>query len=133
MDTMKNLALIVVALLLIAAGAFWFFNRTTAEPAVEDEVASEQDDTVEGVIIGINREGVAADGPTLIELEQRDGTEVMIAVPSMGINLCAAASNITDVFALETGTRLEVRGSISPEGYLVPCEDARHYVKVISS
>lgn len=89
------------------------------------------DEEVSGTITEIDNSQIAADGPTEITLES-DSETVIVAVPSMGINLCAAADNIIDISSLEVGDVLDVRGRLDMEGRIVPCESELHYLELSS-
>lgn len=95
----------------------------------EDEQATESK-TVSGTVTSVDLEGMAVDGPGLINISTNEGGEAVIAVPSMGILLCAAKDNIADISTIKTGNKIEARGSVGPEGQIVPCESAEHFVRV---
>lgn len=88
------------------------------------------DEAATGTITEIDSSQIAADGPTEITLEA-DSETIVVAVPSMGINLCASADNIVDISSLEVGDMLDVRGRIDTEGRIVPCESELHYLELL--
>lgn len=90
------------------------------------------DNEVEGVIMSINTEQIAFDGPALITVRAEDGSERVIAIRSMGINLCMARPNMADVSTLRVGNKIEARGYAEADGIVVPCESADHYLRVVA-
>lgn len=111
----------IVLVVLVAVSAYFYFS-----PEAEVDTFA----TAEGTVSEVNLEGVAFDGPALVTIEDEDGKEHVIAVPSMGINLCAAVEDIDDVFALSVGDKVSVRGEVDEEGRIVPCADSSHYLRV---
>ena len=108
-------------------GGLWYVmgRGDSATP----ENATENGSVVSGVVIGVDMEGVAVDGPALVMIETEEGDVKTIAIPSMGILLCEA-SRIDDVFAVKAGDRVRVQGDITPDGYILPCEEEEHYFEV---
>ena len=83
-----------------------------------------------GTVTSVDLEQMAVDGPGLIMFEAEGGTEYTVAVPSMGLPLCAAKDNIADISAIKEGDKIEVNGSTGPAGQIVPCDSADHYLRV---
>lgn len=84
----------------------------------------------DGTVLTVDTSGVAADNPALITF-RTDGNSVhLIAVPSMGIQLCAATKSIADVSTITPGDRVSVRGKTDGEGRVVPCESDTHQLVV---
>ena len=52
-------------------------------------------------------------------------------MPSFGLPLCEAFTNIADVYQIKSGDRIEVNGSADENDRVVPCESADHYLRVI--
>lgn len=133
---MKNTLIVLGVIILIIIGYFLFASEPTPEVNLEEEEQVEeveevqQSQTVEGTVISINRDQVAADGPTVLIVEEDSGDTATITVPSMGLPFCVAQENIADVFALEEGQRVEVRGNVDSEGAITPCESEDHYLRV---
>lgn len=97
-------------------------------PNQSDDSATEV--TAEGTVTSVNLEAMMVDGPALITIDEEGGGEAVIAVPSMGLGLCAAKANIADVSTLRQGMSVEVRGTWTSEGEIVPCESPTHYLRV---
>lgn len=110
----------IIIIIIIAALAYTYWSP---KPIEDNSI------TAEGSVTEINFEAIAFDGPALVFVSTLEGEKV-VAVPSMGINLCAAVEDITDVFALKAGDRVSVRGELDEEGRIVPCSDASHYLRV---
>lgn len=127
MSGMKNIfwVVLVIGVVVVAYLAF----KPEAVAPVSEEVPENNAVTVEGEVTAVNTEQVSFDGPALVTVATENG-EATVAVPSMGINLCAAKDAIADVFELSAGDRVTVRGSMDEEGRIVPCEDASHYLRV---
>lgn len=101
-------------------------SETTGEVGDTDS----QDRAVSGTVVSVNLDAIAADGPAVVMIRTQAGVEEEVHVPSFGINLCAASANIADVYALKAGDRVEVNGTVSEEGAIVPCQSAEHYLRV---
>lgn len=121
---MRTIVLIVLALVILVAGYF-SWSRT---PASQEESIWH----FSGVVSGVNLDAIALDGPAFVTVATGQG-ERTIAVPSMGIMLCAAYENIADVYTLAAGDRVEVLGAVNEEGQVVPCEDPEHYLRATST
>lgn len=128
---MKKIIWLVVVLVLAAlVYSIWMSKPEEGvemEEVTQTEVAEAE--TIEGSVVSINTDGVALDGPALVTVSTESGERV-VAVPSMGINLCAAREQIADVYTLEVGEKVSVRGELDEEGRIVPCVDAAHYLRV---
>jgi heat shock protein HslJ len=85
---------------------------------------------VTGKVLKIDLVPMTYDGPALITLKSQSGTTFTIAVPAR-IALCAAykANNIGDVSLIKVGDEFEVRGKVSENGSIIPCESADHYLR----
>lgn len=131
---MKAILLIVV--LLLAAGGYFFYTNVSNTPeVVNEELPQAEEETEEsgeasGTITSVDTTAAMVDGPVLVTIKTSAGASRIIAVPSMGFNMCVAKETIADPFALKAGTKVSVRGSVTEEGYILPCEDASHYLKV---
>ncbi|MDP1625141.1 MAG: hypothetical protein Q8L64_05210 [bacterium] len=86
---------------------------------------------VRGVVTVVDLEQAMFDGPYVIMVRGSDGVEEIIAVPSMGIMLCAARDAIVDVSTIKEGMTVEARGSMTSRGDIVPCESSSHYLRII--
>ncbi len=142
----KTIAAVVVLVVLGAAAYFFFTSREVANApqenpeavATPDEEAEEEEDsgeerTVRGTVVSVNSEQVPVDGPTLVTIEIENGEEAIIAIPSMGINLCAAQEHIADLAALAEGDTVEVRGQVGVDSMIIPCDSAEHYLRVVEA
>lgn len=109
---------------------FSYERSAAAEPDAPAEEAETRDVTTSGTVTSVNLEGVMVDGPAVVSIRTEAGALQTIHVPSFGLMLCAAQKSIADVYALREGDRVEVRGSASAEGAIVPCESTSHYLRV---
>ena len=85
-----------------------------------------------GEIISMDGDQVAADGPYVVTIRNAAGGENVIAIPSMGILLCEARESIAAIDTLTPGAHVEVRGAVSEDGSIVPCEKPSHYMRIVS-
>lgn len=142
---MQKTIIAVVILALVGAGLYYILTMYQPNPdtlsafnqeivQTPEETETEGDEEIEGeargTIVSVNTEQAMVDGPVLITL-QEGGEERIIAVPSMGLPTCAARAAMADAFALTAGQYIEVRGSVSADGTIVPCESADHYLRVV--
>jgi len=88
--------------------------------------------TATGQITSINLDMIAFDGPAVVTIQTDAEAFTEIHVPSFGLLLCEAKANIADVYELNAGDRVEVRGSMNAGGSIVPCDSPDHYLRVIS-
>lgn len=99
------------------------------DPVSEGGQASDEA-SVEGRVTLVDLEGMAVDGPGKITVATADGSVKVIAIPSMGINLCAAKDDIASVSEVTAGDTVSARGAIGPDGEIVPCEKSTHYFRI---
>jgi hypothetical protein len=125
---MKNTIITIIVLVVIVVLGYILL---TNKPAVNNEQLVANETEVTGTIISVNTDQVPADGPALVNIKQDNGTNTVISVRSMGINLCPAQANIADVYQLKSGDKVEARGQVSEDGAIVPCESAEHYLRII--
>jgi membrane-bound inhibitor of C-type lysozyme len=87
--------------------------------------------TRSGTVVEVDKEQATYDGPILITIESATGMFSTIAVPSMGLPTCTAYQNgnMIDPFTIEVGSPLEVAGTISDDGTIVPCQKETHYLR----
>lgn len=117
-------------------------DNTSSEEKPE-EVMQEQEDPntptafevgvelgTDGTVVAVDTSGIAADGPALINFKTDGNSVHMIAVPSMGLPLCAAARQVADASDIVPGDRVSVRGKTDEEGRIVPCESDTHQLTV---
>lgn len=126
----------ILAAILVALGLFYALNSYIyhEKQAGEDDVLTSEEIgplTLEGVITDVNLDGLALDGPALITFTTEVGESHVIAIPSMGIQLCAAPDEIMSPSIAAVGDRVAVRGALNVEDEtIVPCSDASHYFRV---
>lgn len=80
----------------------------------------------DGTVLEVDTTGVAADGPALITFKTDGNSTYVIAIPSMGLPLCAASKNVADVYDIMLGDKISVRGKTNEVGQIVPCESETH-------
>lgn len=146
MNTSKMFTIGVIVILLLLV-VYYFMNATSnvelsTNPQTTpseintdtntDRVTETTAETVQfqGEVSSVNLDQIAFDGPGLIEFETDGGESYTVALPSMGSLLCAARDSVVAMDAVAVGDRIEVRGDSSDEGYIVPCEDESHYLRV---
>lgn len=118
---MKRTLIVIIGIALIVA-LVWWFNQGT------DGTAGGR---AEGVISSVDTEQALFDGPYVVIIQTDSGTEEVIHVPSMGINLCEARDSIVSPSTLSNGMRVAVSGTRAEGGVIVPCESPSHYLRVI--
>jgi len=132
---MKRIAAMLSVVLLMGAGCPLFPTTPSDDSRVEDgseNEANASERTSSGTVVSVNLDAIAADGPAVVTIRTEAGAEEQIQVPSFGLMLCAASESIADVYALQSGDRVEVRGSVSEDGAIVPCESSEHYLRVVT-
>jgi heat shock protein HslJ len=124
----KTLLISIVALLVL--GGLFFALNSYIYKEKQGEFAAGKTVAVVGMVVAVDREQAAFDGPILITLQPKEGNPVIVAVPTMGLPLCPAyqAKNIGEPYLINTGIELKVRGIVGENGYIVPCEAADHYL-----
>lgn len=124
----KTIIIGIVVIVLLAVVGYLVTSNKEVAPGGDGNSNVEQE--VSGTVVSVNTEQVAVDGPALVTVQTEDG-EVVVAVPSMGINLCAARDNIADVYELSSGDEVAVLGSVGENDMIIPCESADHYLRVV--
>lgn len=126
---MKHIITSIVVVVVLLAGGFYALNTYIYNEKQADVPVGETTEYT-GSIVAIDTTQAMVDGPVLITLQAAEGVPVTVAVPSMGLPLCAAykANNIGDVYLLKIGDEIEVRGALQ-NGAIVPCESADHYLR----
>ncbi len=121
----KGKLLVVLILVFVAVSGFFVFRDEMGEDTLTGITVEKS-----GRILSVDTSEVAFDGPHLLTLDV-SGELFTIAVPSMGLPLCAAyqANNIGDVSLFKNGDEIEVKGILTEEGRIVPCESAEHYLR----
>ncbi len=117
---MKTLIWIVgIAIIIFVIYQFW----------PDGELEAGESAKREGEVVSVDTTSVASDGPVLVTISS-NGNQQVIAVPSFGINLCAASKNIADAFNIRQGETVSVRGTVNEQGQIVPCADESDYLRV---
>ncbi|HEX5774728.1 MAG TPA: hypothetical protein VFY28_02065 [Candidatus Paceibacterota bacterium] len=130
----KNILIAIGVLVLVGVGGYFLLTRyTPQEDILGEEQASENDmgndRALAGPILEINADQIAADGPYEVTIMTSAGEEAVIAIPSMGLPLCAARENIADLATVSVGETIEVRGALMEDGTIVPCDSPEHYFR----
>lgn len=115
---------VVFTLILIALlGGYLVFS---AQKNINSDVAKSELEkvTVTGVVMEVDRSQLMLDGPTVVTVMTAEGQNELVAVPSMGINLCEAVENLADVSELAVGDTVTVVGSRDDNSHIVPCAGA---------
>ncbi|HYC83160.1 MAG TPA: hypothetical protein VEB60_01265 [Candidatus Paceibacterota bacterium] len=128
---MKKPIIILIAVILIALLAYALMGKEPADVSQTEETVTASSSEVRGTVMNVNADQVPVDGPTLITIRQADDSQAVIAIPSMGINLCPAQANIADISLIKAGGTVEAKGQAGAEGMIIPCESADHYLKII--
>lgn len=118
--------LIVLIVVVVIGGGFFYFNNYI----YEEKQGEQTRNSAEGIVTAVDTNGVAADGPALVTVRTSDDSAAVIAIPSMGLPLCAAVENIDDVFAVEVGNSVSALGDVDPAGRIVPCESSEHFFRI---
>ncbi|MEZ4195244.1 MAG: hypothetical protein R3B53_02490 [Candidatus Paceibacterota bacterium] len=119
-----NKQIILVLVLIALIGGYVVFSNTQTDvkdwgtPLVTEEAV------VTGTVVEVDRSQLMLDGPTLVTIVTDEEQSEVVAVPSMGINLCEAVENISDVSQLAVGDVVAVTGSRDENDFIVPCADA---------
>jgi len=116
---MKRTGLFLLAIVVIVGGYLIIKNS---------EQGSGNVSATSGEVTEVSLDQIAFDGPAIIKILDLEGNSKTIAVPSMGINLCAAREQIADVGQVALGDIVMVSGSVDEDGNIVPCESADHYL-----
>jgi hypothetical protein len=119
---MKKPLIFIIVIVVIAVAAY---AATTRRDDSEGMVVTE----VEGKIVNIDLEQAMVDGPYVVVVEDEDGADQVIHIPSMGIQLCAARDSIASPSELSLGQEVEAAGLLTPDGILVPCDSTDHYLR----
>ncbi|HMO78107.1 MAG TPA: hypothetical protein PKA42_03115 [Candidatus Paceibacterota bacterium] len=125
--------IIIIAFVVIAFVALFFLllnNYIYTEKQMLNDLETEMTEIqLEGLVLAIDTEAMMVDGPAIIKMQSTSGEEYDIAVPSMGRNLCAAAT-IADPGLIAIGNTVKVSGTLTAENVVVPCEKKEHYLEI---
>jgi hypothetical protein len=125
---MNNKIPYVIVSILFLTLAFYGV-KSALYPVAPDFQATEMK-TVTGVVTEIDKEKMMVDGPLVIALMTDDSGVEVIAVPSMGRNLCVAKDSIVDADNVEVGDVVTVKGDVDMDGYIVPCMNEAHFLRI---
>lgn len=114
---MKHIGISAILILVLAIGYLAFTDKT-------------KDITRSGEIVEISLDQTAFDGPAIIKILEQNGNLTTIAIPSMGIQLCAAHENISQIAHAAIGDKVSVSGYADEQGRIVPCENASHFLNI---
>lgn len=137
---MKKIIIIIIALVAIVGIVFAVTsdNKTAgvsqnngAPTGTSDDIIPGTDDrAVKGTVVSVDVSKVPVDGPGLVIIQTDTGLQAVIAVPSMGMGMCAAKDKIENYSEFKAGDKVEVRGQVGAENMIIPCESAEHYLRV---
>lgn len=126
---MRSIIVLIAAAAVILIGFFLFNhyiyteNQSGSEaPVVPVEVV------LEGTVRSVDLDAMAADGPGKITFTVAGGETYTVAVPSMGLPLCAAPDAIASVSDIRVGDTVRVAGELNEAGEIVPCASESHYL-----
>lgn len=129
---MKHILLVAGLVVVLVSGSYILYTQLGVSEAEDVDTTDDAARTASGVVTAIDTEAVMLDGPVRITIATSDGAEV-IAVPSMGLPLCAAAAHIADAFAVAVGDQITVTGSVNESYEIVPCESMEHQLEITSA
>lgn len=109
--------------LLVLVGGFFIVAQTMIDTSNQQarQVQEESEVVVRGAVTDIDTSQIMLDGPSIVTITDEQNALRMIAVPSMGLRLCAGYPNIAGGGSIEVGDVIEVHGTVDEEGYIVPC------------
>lgn len=122
-------AITILAILLVVLAIAYVYPVGT-DMSSSPKPLENGDYEVQGTILTIDTSKVPVDGPVLLTLSTEKKGEVVVVVPSMGINLCVARPHMENVFTMKKGDKVEARGSVTEVG-IIPCEGTEHYLRVV--
>lgn len=118
----KQIVYAVLVIAVLAVIGLFFAQSKSAENEATGR-------SVSGVVSSLDLEQAMVDGPYVVVIKTESGSEETVHVPSMGIRLCAAPEKIMSPSELKAGDRVEVKGTLTAEGFIIPCESADHYLR----
>lgn len=124
----------LITLLLLVAVVGIGIALLVRDPQVENpnDLSSEVSNIkVTGEVTEIDLEQAMVDGPYILVVREDDGGEVVVSVPSMGFQMCAAKDSIVHPSEIKVGQRVEVNGALAANGGVIPCEATTHYLRTI--
>lgn len=128
---MKKYLIPAVLVLAVAAVALIILNEHIYQEkqAPAEPVLPTEDVVLSGYITNVDSSEMAFDGPARIAFLTSAGEIANVALPSMGMSLCAAKDRLADLSEMTVGRVIEVRGQLTEEG-IVPCAKPEHYARV---
>lgn len=137
---MQKTLIAVIVLAVVGAGLYYMLTSYTPSEKALEELRQEQPvpvatdeqpaGEVRGTIVSVNTEQAMVDGPYLVEVDTGAGVTT-IAIPSMGLPLCAAREQIADPYTLTAGQQVIAYGAVGEDGMVIPCESPDHYLQVV--
>jgi hypothetical protein len=91
-------------------------------------VGGDDEGVVQGQVTLIDDSRVPVDGPFVIELRDSLGVEHTVHLTPWP----CVATDIARPPAVAVGDTIAVNGAIEPDGAIVPCDDAGHFLRVIA-
>jgi hypothetical protein len=116
---------VVVGILILLVGGFFALNAYIYNEKQSDTKRFE----ARGPVTAIDLEPMTYDGLGRIIIES-EGKNVIIEVPSRGMNACAARDTIEDISQIKIGEEVAVSGDVNENGVVIPCNSVEHYLKV---
>lgn len=110
----------------ILVGAFFVLNAYVYNEKQSD-LPGMHSVRLTGKILSVDMTQAMVDGPVIANLQPANGDPVVLALPSMGRNLCVAKDNIEEVRA---GDSVEVYGAMNEDGSVTPCMSEGHFLRV---
>jgi len=131
MTKITKIIISIVVLLL----AFFLIDRFIYNEKQSDDTGVKQLGTLTlaGTVTGVDVANMTVDGPGVVTFVTEIGETYNIAVASMGRNMCVAKDDIADVYTIEIGDYVSVRGEGNSEGFITPCMDEGDYLRVEKS
>lgn len=115
-------------LLLVLAGCVASEPPSPSTPSTAPPVSAVGEDrTVEGTVAEVDLEPMTYDGDGIVTVEADDGAVVRVLLPAR-FGICAATYD-NNLFSVEVGDPIAVRGAVTEDGAVRPCERDTHYVR----
>lgn len=125
-----TLIALVLFIFTLLAGAVWYFTQSELAPGTDEQVSG--DVMFSGTVLSVDNSAMMLDGPLQFVIATEIDTTETVSVPSMGINLCAAADSVRPAFAVAEGDVVSVRGLRAEDGSIFPCDSSEHYVRIVT-
>jgi len=130
---MKKSTITIIVIIILVAIAITVYATMSGSQAPIPNTPAQVGATVtrSGTVVEVNKDAAMYDGPIRIVIQGADSTRTTIAIPSMGLPLCAAYKTgaIKDPYNIVVGSTLEVSGTLGEDGSVVPCQSDMHYLR----